>query len=77
MEISEDSGRVRKEVEKEDKVEMKKRKQEAWERQDRRGNDGPAEERYEAQDALQPCCQHTLLQWIVPFTLLSGKRIWF
>ena len=77
VEISEDSGRVRKEVEEEDKVEMKKRKQEAWEKQDRRGSDGPAEERYESCGCPPALLPAHPLQWMVPFTLLSGKKIWF
>ena len=77
VETSEDSGRVRKEVEKEEKVEMRKRKQEAWERQDGRGSDGPAEERYESCGCPPALLPAHPLQWMVPFTLLSGKRIWF
>ena len=51
VEISEASGRVRKEVEKEEKVEV----QEAWEKQAKRGSDGPQKRGLRAVDALQPC----------------------
>ena len=77
VEISEASGRIRKEVEKEEKVEVKKTKQEAWEKQDRRGSDGPAEERFESCGCPPALLLAHLLRWMVPFTFLSGKRIWF